>query len=220
MAVIFDADSAFTTTDTTTTLTWAHTCTGTDLTLISTIGISQAGVVDSVTYNAVSLTKAKGIANGNTESTMWYLTAPATGANNVQVVFSTSVANRAVRAASFTNTDQTTPIGATVSQTGTAQNKSIAITTTKTGSCVIDGHGAISGAHTPTAGQTRISNTIGASNRMAGYELVSAIDTYTQTWDSTASAVYSQVAIELLDAGAAPPPPAIGVSQLLTLGVG
>lgn len=91
-------------------ITWSHTCTGSNLVLY--VGVHEAYGVDhvsGVTYNGVAMTRVKDsfVATG---CYVYRLIAPATGANNVVVTFS-SLLNRgkAVGAVSFTGADQTTP---------------------------------------------------------------------------------------------------------------
>jgi uncharacterized repeat protein (TIGR01451 family) len=103
----------------TTTLTFAHTTTGTNLVLVVGVSMNISGgvssTVGSVTYNGVALTKA-GAQNdsGNQRRTeMWYLIAPATGTHNVivtvKVPFAATIGTVA-GATTFTGADQTSPI--------------------------------------------------------------------------------------------------------------
>lgn len=76
-------------------LTYAHTCTGTDLYLLVNVRIDNTGsdVVTGVTYNAVAMTRIlfKATDSGGRGIYQYYLINPSTGSNNV--VVSTSGTN-------------------------------------------------------------------------------------------------------------------------------
>ena len=91
MALVYDATA--TGTASATSLTYAHTCTGSNLILF--VGFSTydaAEVVTTVTYNGVAMTQAnkKASAAGDRWSYLYYLIAPATGANNIVISRSNS----------------------------------------------------------------------------------------------------------------------------------
>lgn len=82
MAITFDA-AASGAVDTGTSLTFAHTCTGSNLVLW--VGV-VSGATPTVTYNGVSLTSAGTItSSGGWIGTLFYLVAPSTGVNNVVI---------------------------------------------------------------------------------------------------------------------------------------
>jgi hypothetical protein len=76
--------------DGTTTFTWSHTCTGTDLVLFVSFSDSSGVGTPTVTYNGVSMTKDSTAPYGGNGSTLFYLINPATGANNVVVASATA----------------------------------------------------------------------------------------------------------------------------------
>ena len=88
MAIAFDASSAGTSV-TSTTQTLAHTCSGVNRILFVNTGITSADTIPGITYNGVALTKIASVINGRYFS-LWYLIAPATGANNIVVTSSVS----------------------------------------------------------------------------------------------------------------------------------
>lgn len=94
-----------------TSLTFSHTTAGSDR-LLLVMGHDKQGttVVTGITYNSVAMTKAVTKANAAGENdrsiTLWYLIAPASGANNVVVTASESVSLR-FHALSFINVHQT-----------------------------------------------------------------------------------------------------------------
>lgn len=70
-------------------LTWSHTCTGSDLVLVVTVGVFGGQTVTGVTYNGVALTQVGTDIQGSYNlSDIWKLTSPATGANNIVVSLS------------------------------------------------------------------------------------------------------------------------------------
>jgi len=107
MAIAFDAISSGSTTATS--LTFSHTCTGSDRILFVGMTDDSGGssLITGITYNGVALTKIGGVqTSGDRWSTLWYLIAPATGANNV-VVTASSSSVLSGHAASYTGAKQT-----------------------------------------------------------------------------------------------------------------
>lgn len=113
MAIAFDAATEDKTVSGNT-LTYAHSCSGTDRFLaIHFTTLSNTHTVNSVTYNGVSATIVLGQITAF--STTWkhhsyYLIAPATGSNNVQIVCASI--NFSIRSGcmSYTGVKQTSPI--------------------------------------------------------------------------------------------------------------
>lgn len=89
MAIAFDAASEGNRgTNDANSITFAHTCTGSDrILLVGALSNGAGGdIVNSVTYNAVACTKiASHNLTGDQWLSIWYLIAPATGANNIVV---------------------------------------------------------------------------------------------------------------------------------------
>lgn len=85
-------------------LTFAHTCTGSNLFLVVSVFDSN-DTVSGVTYAGVSMTKAW-TSTGLGES-FWYLIGPASGANNVVVTKSAGTASLGAVAASYAGCNQT-----------------------------------------------------------------------------------------------------------------
>ena len=104
MAIAIDATTAVTATNSSTTHTFSHTCTGSNLILWVAAGAS-AGDPSGVTYNGVAMTKVNSVNLQSSWVALWYLVAPATGANNVIVTAASgSVTGGAM---SFTGAKQT-----------------------------------------------------------------------------------------------------------------
>ncbi|MBN1421611.1 MAG: DUF2341 domain-containing protein [Planctomycetes bacterium] len=117
----YDAASNVGTASDSTGLTWSHTTSGSERLLIVGVSIQNASsqTVSSVTYAGTNLTQAGAATNGTAvRSEIWYLVAPATGANDIVVTLS-AAAQFAAGAASFTGVHQTSPLGTFASATGT-----------------------------------------------------------------------------------------------------
>jgi len=103
-----------------TSLTYSHTCTGSNLILfVGIFGDIDNDYVTGVTYNGVSMTAVdKSQIPGDRWVYLYYLIAPATGANNVVVSASNSIAIDA-QSASYTGAAQSSqPDNSTVSSDG------------------------------------------------------------------------------------------------------
>ena len=85
MAIAYDTKNVATTGGGASSLTYAHTCTGSDLILfVYTVNHSHLGTMTGVTYNGVSMTLiASNNASNNKGQCLWYLINPATGTNNI-----------------------------------------------------------------------------------------------------------------------------------------
>lgn len=111
MAIAFDTSTG--TDGNGTTLTFSHTCTGSNLILFVSAGTNVSGsIISGVTYNGVALTNINlsGTGIGSLwKTSLWYLVAPATGANNV-VITGTITGRIAGASASYTGALQISPI--------------------------------------------------------------------------------------------------------------
>lgn len=106
MAIAFDA-SAKATAVTATSVTWSHTCTGDNRILFVAVGVPTADTITGVTYNSVAMTLIdKKQMGADRFFYLWYLVAPATGANNIVATSSNSQILRAA-SASYTGASQT-----------------------------------------------------------------------------------------------------------------
>ena len=91
------------------TLTFSHTCSGTERYLV--VGVSRGlspGTITGVTYAGVAMTSI-GTSAGATLVHLWGLIAPATGANDVVVTASAAGNGIVAGAISYNGVDQTTP---------------------------------------------------------------------------------------------------------------
>ena len=109
MAVAFDASSQASSSGSVNSLTWAHTCTGTDRILIVLFGENTGTPSQStVTYDGVSMTAFSTVSSPFANNKIgWYLINPASGANNI-VATRTTTSTAVIRgvAASYTGAKQ------------------------------------------------------------------------------------------------------------------
>lgn len=114
-------------------ITYSHTCTGTDRVIILGVTIGTGATVSGTpTYAGVSMTLIGSVltTSGSVfdKTYFYYLTAPATGANNVVVQCSTT-AYIYPCSASYTGVDQTSPINVSNSYAATTGSVSLNVTT-------------------------------------------------------------------------------------------
>jgi len=159
MAIALDSANAGSS-QTGTSLSFSHTCTGSDLILFVGVRIVTGGVEDvtSVTYNSVPMVlvdKAQNPANSQWIY-LYYLIAPTTGANNV-TVNSTSSTQKIMYAVSYTGARQSgvpdawsTTTNSNASVAGTV--RTIADNCWLTGMLIAAGTGLAAGANTTLRG--------------------------------------------------------------------
>jgi len=133
-AIAFDATSNANNDDST--LTLAHTCTGSNLVL--TVSTASYRGESTCTYNGVSMTKGVNASQGQAKSAVWYLANPATGAKNVLFTPVSSGTNF-VCAVSFSGANTASPIGTNGTSTAVSSTTiSKAVTTTFANSFLVD----------------------------------------------------------------------------------
>jgi hypothetical protein len=109
MAVAFDLFSSLSAA-TTTSLSWAHTCSGSDRILFVWVGgWDGTGRSASVTYGGITMTQIADTGLSNTQDRCWLfrLTAPATGSNTIAVTITGGSMHLIAGAQSFTGASQT-----------------------------------------------------------------------------------------------------------------
>lgn len=150
MAVAFDAQSSGSV-NPATTLTVAHTCTGSNRVLL--VGLSTnntTDIVTGVTYAGVSMTKLKTqVVQGLYYSYLFYLQNPSSGTNNIVATASSSSLMGAI-SASFTGADQVSTPDSSASGTTTGAGTTVSATTT------------VVAANSMLFGHCRASNGLGA----------------------------------------------------------
>lgn len=161
MAIAFDAASpANQYTNGATSLTFSHTCTGSDLILIVGVGMSGDASPTGVTYNGVALTQVPSgsvVFNTGYICELWYLVGPATGAHDV--VISRTYSGRIYACSlSYTGVSSGAPLG-TAATAGSAGSTSFTVdVSAATNYVVVDICYVASGAATSItqgAGQTK-----------------------------------------------------------------
>ena len=141
--------------------TFAHTCAGANRLLTVLVSAQDNGstnqIPTGITYAGVSLTKLGDAVTGSNGvgASIWYLVAPATGANNVIVTFASSVNSWVIGAVSVFNNAQTSPVGSMVTDNATGTAPSVTVTASND-DLVIDVLAAMGTSQTATvgAGQT------------------------------------------------------------------
>jgi hypothetical protein len=121
MAIAIDSSSQLAS-DTGSTPTWSHTCTGSNLVLIVGVEVATGETVSSVTYAGTSMTQINtqnlsGATFGNVY--LFRLFNPAAGANNI-IVTKSSTSFGYCAAASYTGVSSTLDVNTTTSTTGTS----------------------------------------------------------------------------------------------------
>ena len=134
--------------------TYSHSVTDSDnrLLLVSVYSFSVAQTHDSVTYNAVAMTKVDDVVSGAFRFSVWRLVSPATGANDVVITLSGASTVRSI-ATTVKGAHQTTPLGTAANATALAP--SIGLTTVAGDLC----YGALGG---PFQGGAGVNPSIGA----------------------------------------------------------
>ena len=178
-----------------TSLTFSHTCSGSDRILFVGAMLDGSSPPTGVTYNGVAMTLVDSVSFswGAKNQSLWRLIAPATGANNV-VISRASASNIFGTSLSLTNVDSTTPLGTSV--TGAENDGSTPATvnvSSATGELVIDTVGWANGsgaALTAGAGQTKRVEALdaGGSGSSSAMSEEAGASTVTMSWTRSAEA--------------------------------
>lgn len=215
-AVAFDASGTGANSDSISTLSYTHTVVaGSNRLLICSVAYAPTGAlrfVSGMTYGGAGLTfkssQESSSTNGKVE--MWYLVAPATGANTAQVTFSGTVDGAAFDCTSFTGVDAGTPLG-----TATTTNDMVtglSCTVPSSGLCydvsyAAYGNNGCAGRAVQTGGQTErfdICWNNGLSNSIE-HMASTRTTTGTMSWDHDSGNYEGQIAVPINNAtGAAP----------------
>lgn len=225
MAIAFDAKSDGTNSGSVTSITWAHTCTGSNRVLIVAARTDNGDLYTlSATYNAITMTEI-GRVNMPTRPQEWYylfyLLAPATGGANV-VVTATGTSGLYGSSSSYTGVTQVGPDGSSTNTTssGTSINCSI---TTLADNCWTFATGfsmATPGSSHLVASTNTIERTTFASSTPGSFDnntVITPAGTYTMYWTYSSDA--NACVIMASFAGGAAAPSIVGGNLSLT-GVG
>lgn len=204
MSLLVDAvTNAFS--DAATSLTWSHTCTGADRGLTVNPANFPA-VAMSATYAGVAMLSegAQLDAASESEVEQFTLIAPATGQNNIALVWGGSAINITVGALSVTGVHQTDMARAQVKASGNSGTASVAAPSA-VGELVID---VVSGWHDTNswvvgAGQTQRWNVDGANGWDGAGSTEPGAASVTMSWTSTLANSWAIAALSLIPAAAA-----------------
>jgi len=133
MAIAFDLGTGILPTNGSTTITQAHTCTGSDLILVVQFSDNNASdIVTGITYNGVSMTRSQFYTTVGRTGRMYtyYLINPATGSNNVVVSTNIGVSGSVLCINSFTGAKQSgQPDAVGTNRTSGSTSSNVAVTT-------------------------------------------------------------------------------------------
>ena len=184
MALAVDASSisAFTTSST---VSWSHTCTGSDRVLFVGVGFNGSALsVTGVTYNGVAMTEQWDLFAANVGSAGYLLANPATGANTVEVTFNAAVDVGIAGAVSFTGADTASPGRTPVSVNGGSATASVDATDAVSGDIVVDTAFMVTTTTTEGANQTlqQKSEAIGGGSSSIGISTQAGADGGVMSW--------------------------------------
>lgn len=194
MAIALVSSTAFTESnaDLPTTTTFSHTCgSGSDRLLTVMVVVDQdTQLCTGITYAGVALTRACRITDSaNIIAEVWYLKAPATGANNVVANWTNTTGDIArLVATDWTGVDQTTPTDTSATDFDTDGDEDTTYSyTTGVANALIVGCQSTdqdTTAGTPTTSWNEIEDTdLGGIRGLFGYRIVSgAAGAYTVGW--------------------------------------
>jgi len=202
-----------------TTLTYSHTCTGSNRILLVGVGLSgETDDVTGVTYNGVAMTRIGFDGNSASQavsSYLYYLIAPATGANNV-VVSVSSGQNISSVASSYTGAKQTgQPDSSATNDSSTGTTLDLTTTVVATGSWLASVYWNLNGRTKPSS--TVYRPVSGDGGEFADSNVAVSTGSNTHQW-TTSSSGSSQAGVI---ASIAPVPSAAsGPRKLAMMGVG
>ena len=197
-------------------LTWNHTASGINRTLTVQVETEAANTITGITFNGTALTQAVTANAGTIRNEEWYLTAPAVGTYPIVVTMS-APSYITAGAESWVSTNQSSPIGATQTATGTGLSPSLTLTTTSDNSFVVDSlaTGTLPIVYTAGAGQQVNWNVTANPNARQGASSLkpagTAPDAVTMAWSITQSVPWVQTAVEIKGV----PPSSAGVTQII-----
>lgn len=194
-------------------LTYAHTCTGSQLVLYVFTMERNSTAISGVTYAGSSMTQiGQQAVTGSAVCTLWRMTGPATGANNVVLASTASSVHHVVSVAfSFTGADQTTPEGTPVGSTANPGASPSDTVTSAAGEIVIDGLASAENTTATTAtvgaGQTQDANLTdgtvpGSSTVLGAASHETGAASVVMSWTLSTSQSYAHVAVNVKPAAA------------------
>ncbi len=190
-------------------LSWSHTCTGSDRLLVVHSGTNGTPVSTSgITYNSVALTSRWSTSQNWTAASGWSLVAPATGANTVAITLSAAEDTEFGQAISYTGVHQTTPHGTAQTASGVSTSPAVPTVTSATGETVIGFIMTSDTAITTGAGQTAEITDINFASDSAETDSEPGAASVDMTW-TTAGAQWSVGAVPIKPASGDGADPAV-----------
>lgn len=187
-------------------LTYSHTCTGSNLVLfVGAHILSNSDFVSSITYNGVALTRVATVSStGSSRTYLYLLIAPATGTHDVVVNVSSPITIRAT-SGSYTGAQQVLqPDASTTQSTASGTTQTVSLSTVADNCWMISF--CAEGASNPTAGtgttlrDSTTGRALGDSNAA-----IHPAGSYSMTWNASATNF-----IEICQASFVPAPNAGG----------
>ncbi len=201
MAIAFDAEvhsgGTYWPGSAVTSLTQSHTVgTGSNRLLIVAVTNYQVNTTTAVTYGGVSMTlinrSTGSVESLSQDTTLWYLVAPATGANNIVATLSGAASQyHSVHAMSYTGVNQTTPIDSNATGTSAAATSLTLSTTVVAENCWLVG-ASFSRDTTITAGASTTLRGLNTSSLVSGADSNAVVATGSRSliWNSSGSATW------------------------------
>lgn len=176
---------------------------GSDRALFVNVQWFRNVTITGITCGGVALAQAK-LSASSYDAAIWHLENPPSGTNTISITFSGNTGGTA-SAITFTGANQTTPVGATNSATGTSNSPSTSLTTTVADSYIIDSIYR-NNSQTATAGGSQIEyqdNTdlaFGTEGGMSSYLSAPTVTSYNMSWSWSTSTEWSHALVEVLPA--------------------
>jgi DNA-binding transcriptional regulator YdaS (Cro superfamily) len=190
---------------------YSHTCTGSNLLLAVWVAVwkdvAPTGTVSAATYNGVAMTKAVSATDSaSMGGEMWYLIAPATGANTLSITVTGATDGIRVASASFTGVAQSSVVGNTNgAATGASGNPAITISNATSGSVLFSGLCRFANtAITATTWTNLVRANANNVTMTADYLITSTTGSNTNTQTGTAVQDWTMAAVEFKPVAGAP----------------
>ena len=163
-----------------------------------------AGVPTGVTYDSVPMTKLDSSAFTSTDkhvTSMWYLVAPSTGANDIVATFSTTMAEMALVSWTYYGVDQTTPLGAQVIDQSTGTEPSVKVSGLAGDAAVSAINYEADPGDTIAAGSDQTEDHDGITNELGSggshQTAATTLPTTALTWTISASVAYALIGVPI-----------------------
>lgn len=178
--------------------TWTHkTSFGNNRLLVLTADILQhtpgIGSISSASYAGLPLTRAASTTNGTIESELWYLAAPPSGLNTMSITMNGSTDALKFSLADYTGANQSSPLDAVATTTGSTGNPSISVTAHNAKELVVSTLSRNSNAAAITNRTSIFSDTSSTTLAAASYQVPISSGAISDTYTGTASQPWSMI---------------------------